>query len=178
LAKRTALAEIVVGLRSLSTEIDRLDQAAANRYGLNRTDMRALDIVGSAGPLTPTDLAARLGFTTGGITPVIDRLERSGYLRRRPDTVDRRRLMLEITDITEARDREVFAGLIRQTTSMLNAYGDEELLLIRDFLERARALTASYADALAEPTQTGPVQSGPERRASRNRGRSEPMSSS
>jgi hypothetical protein len=35
----------------------RLDQAAADRYGLNRTDMRALDILGRSGPLAPTDLA-------------------------------------------------------------------------------------------------------------------------
>jgi hypothetical protein len=55
--------------------------SCTRRVGLNRTDMRALDIVGSAGSLTPTALARRLGFTTGGITPVIDRLERTGYLR-------------------------------------------------------------------------------------------------
>jgi hypothetical protein len=33
--------------------MDRLDQAAADLFGLNRTDMRALDIIGRAGPLTP-----------------------------------------------------------------------------------------------------------------------------
>jgi hypothetical protein len=38
--------------------MDRLDQAAAERYGLNRTDMRALDIVGRAGPLTPRRVSA------------------------------------------------------------------------------------------------------------------------
>src|SRR5689334_19808309 len=38
--------QVAASLRALSTEIDRLDQVAADRYGLNRTDMRALDIVG------------------------------------------------------------------------------------------------------------------------------------
>ena len=57
MAERVLPGQVTDGLRALSTEIDRLDQAAADRYGLNRTDMRALDIIGRAGPLAPTDLA-------------------------------------------------------------------------------------------------------------------------
>ena len=68
--ERALPAQVTGGLRALSTEMDRLDQAAADLYGLNRTDMRALEIVGRAGPLTPTDLARLLGFTTGGVTTV------------------------------------------------------------------------------------------------------------
>ncbi len=65
-------------LRSLSTEIDRLDALAAEAFGLNRTDMRCLDLLGRGGPQTPTELAHALGFTTGGITTVVDRLEQAG----------------------------------------------------------------------------------------------------
>jgi len=76
-----ALATRVAGsLRALSTATDRLDQAVAYRYGLNRTDMSALDIVGRAGPLTPTDLARLIRFTTGGVTTVLDGLKRAGYV--------------------------------------------------------------------------------------------------
>src|SRR5215831_5891587 len=135
-------ARVAGSLRALSTEIDRLDQAAADRYGLNRTDMRALDIVGRAGPLTPTDLARLLGFTTGGVTTVLDRLERAGYVRRRADAADRRRLVVEATAATAARDREVFGDLIRQTGDLLATYTDDQLTVIADFLHRTRQLTA------------------------------------
>ena len=141
-------ARVADGLRALSTEIDRLDQAAADRYGLNRTDMRALDIVGRAGPLAPTDLARLLGFTTGGATTVLDRLERAGYVCRRADTADRRRLVVETTAATAARDQEVFGDLIRQTGALLATYTDGQLNVINDFLTRARQLTATYADTL------------------------------
>ena len=67
-------------LRALAAKIDRL---AADRYGLNRTDLHSLEIVGSSGGLTPTDLARALGVTTGGVTTVIDRLESAGYAPRR-----------------------------------------------------------------------------------------------
>jgi len=149
MAERVHPGQVADGLRALSTEIDRLDQAAADRYGLNRTDMRALDIIGRSGPLAPTDLARRLGFTTGGVTTVLDRLERVGYVRRRPDSGDRRRLVVEATEATAARDAEVFGGLIRQTGDLLATYTDDQLLVIRDFLIRIRQLTAAYADTLS-----------------------------
>ena len=145
---RALAGEIAGRLRALSTEIDRLDQAAADQYGLNRTDMRALDIIGQAGALAPTALARRLGFTTGGVTTVLDRLERAGYIRRRPDPRDRRRQVVQTTSATAARDQEVFGDLIRGTSDLLAAYTDDQLAVIRDFLDRTRQLTAAYADAL------------------------------
>src|SRR5580704_15822215 len=63
-AERSLPGQVAGSLRALSTEIDRLDQAAADRYGLNRTDMRALDILGRAGPLAPTALSWKHAFTT------------------------------------------------------------------------------------------------------------------
>ncbi len=151
--RRELTGQVVASLRALSTEIDRLDHVAAGRYGLNRTDMRALDIVGRAGPLAPSDLAQLIGFTTGGVTTVIDRLERAGYARRQPDPADRRRQIVAITEATTSRDQEVFGSLIRQTAELLSAYTDEQLRLIDNFLNRAQQLTASYADSLADATQ-------------------------
>jgi len=147
--ERVLPGQVADGLRALSTEIDRLDQAAADRYGLNRTDMRALDILGRTGPLAPTALARLLGFTTGGVTTVLDRLEKAGYIRRRPDPGDRRRQLVETTQATAARDEEVFGDLIRGTRDLLAEYTHDELLVIRDFLDRVRQLTAAHADALA-----------------------------
>src|SRR5689334_19344681 len=94
-ASRPAVAAVLSELRGLSTEIDRLDQRAADRFGVNRTDLRALELLGAAGKLAPTALAAAIGFTTGGVTTVLDRLERAGYVRRRPDPDDRRKVVVE-----------------------------------------------------------------------------------
>ena len=162
MSERALRAQVADSLRALSTEIDRLDQAAADRYGLNRTDMRALDIVDRAGPMAPTDLARLLGFTTGGVTTVLDRLEHAGYVRRRPDPGDRRRQVVQATEATAARNQEVFGGLIRATTDLLATYTDDQLGVIRDFLDRSRQLTADYADALSgrHPTASGQSRAG------------------
>src|SRR5262249_35109864 len=156
MSERVLPAQVVGGLRALSTEIDRLDQAAADRYGLNRTDMRALDILGRAGPLAPTALARLLGLTTGGVTTVLDRLEKAGDICRKPDPRDRPPQAVETTQATAARDEEVFGALIRGTRALLADYTEDQLLVIRGFLDRVRQLTAAHADALASHARPGP----------------------
>ncbi len=45
----------------------------------------------------PTAICEVLGRTTGGMTLTIDRLVRSGWVRRLPDPTDRRRVVVEAT---------------------------------------------------------------------------------
>src|ERR1700694_5270923 len=97
---RSLAGSLLAELRALSIELDRLDQLPPERDGLNRTDLHALEIVSRTGSLTPTELAQALRFTTGGVTTVIDRLERAGYVRRLPDSSDRRRVIVEATVLT------------------------------------------------------------------------------
>jgi DNA-binding MarR family transcriptional regulator len=139
---RPLVAAVAAELRALSTEIDRLDQRAADRFGVNRTDLRALELLGAAGELAPTALAAALGFTTGGVTTVLDRLERAGYVRRRPDPSDRRKLVVEATPLLAVREGEIFGELLRATEALIASYSDAELATIADFLARSRAVIA------------------------------------
>jgi DNA-binding MarR family transcriptional regulator len=141
-------ADVQAELRGLSTEIDRLDGIAADRFGLNRTDLRALDLIRTSGVIAPTELARALGFTTGGVTTVIDRLERAGFLRRTPDPADRRRLVLEPTSLLLDRESEVFGPLGRETGEMIATFDAAELATIGQFLRRSRDITAAHVDRL------------------------------
>ena len=143
---------VQAALRALSTEIERLDSLAAERFGLNRTDLRCLDVLGRVGALTPTELARALGFTTGGVTTVIDRLEQAGYARRRPDPADRRRIIVEPTELVVEREAAIFGGLIKSIESLGASYSDAELATILDFLGRGRELVAGHVALLmAQP---------------------------
>lgn len=147
----TPLVEAVQSeLRALATEIDRLDALAAEVFGLNRTDMRCLDVLGRAGAQTPTELAHALDFTTGGITTVIDRLEQAGYVRRRADPGDRRRVIIEPTELVAQREADIFGGLIHGAEAVAATYSAADLATIRDFLSRSRATIAAHADALLQ----------------------------
>ena len=69
--------------------------ASARACGLGATDLYALNILELTGPLTPGELGARAGLTTGPTTRLIDRLEQAGYVRRVPAPDDRRKVIVE-----------------------------------------------------------------------------------
>ena len=117
--------------------------------------MRCLELLGQAGALAPPQLANALGFTTGGITTVIDRLERASYARRRPDQADRRRVIVEATELVAQREAEVFGRLIQSTEALAAAYSDADLATIRDFLGRSRETKAAHAESLLQQSSTG-----------------------
>ena len=47
--------------------------------------------------LTPTELARTRMITSGGLTPALDRLEKRGWIRRRPNPADRRGSLVRLT---------------------------------------------------------------------------------
>ena len=83
--------------RAYQTSNDNFDQAVADHVGMNRTDMRCIDLIDQAGGMTAGELARAAGLTTGAVTAVVDRLERAGMARRVADPTDRRRVRIEVT---------------------------------------------------------------------------------
>jgi DNA-binding MarR family transcriptional regulator len=144
-AGRGRLAEMVMmELRALSTVQDRLDQYAMQRFGINRTDLRALDLIGQAGVISPTALALALGMSTGATSAVLDRLEKAGYASREPDPSHRRRTLVRQTPRTEKLGEEIFAPVISGTMGQAAAYPDATLASIAEFLAAHRALLTRY----------------------------------
>ena len=130
-------------LRRLSTAIDGLDEKAALRFGINRTDLRCVDVLTSAGSQKPGELAAAVGLTTGGLSIALERLERVGYIRRRRHTTDRRSVIVEATDKAHAVDEEVFGRIERRMRRLFVGYKPEELEVILRFLRETRATISS-----------------------------------
>jgi DNA-binding MarR family transcriptional regulator len=80
--KRQIFEELVYEVRRSQAATDRYDEAVAEAIGINRTDMRCLDVIQREGPVPAGRLAEETGLTTGAITTVLDRLERAGFGRR------------------------------------------------------------------------------------------------
>ncbi|MGA7173694.1 MAG: MarR family transcriptional regulator [Candidatus Dormiibacterota bacterium] len=121
-------------LRRVTTAIDGLDQRAARLLGVNRTDLRLLDLLAGRGPLTMTELGRAQGLSSGGVTVAVDRLTRSGYVRRRPHPKDRRSHVVELTPELLARAEPVFGLLQRRVRELLLAYSPEQLGELASFL--------------------------------------------
>ena len=138
------------GLRSIMEAIHRQQSAmAADTSGffmdldLTMAQFRALVTIRRWGRMSGRELAGRLSVTPGTLVPLLDRLEEAGYLKRVPDTEDRRLTWLELTSKGDrlfvrlfglgarkimtaiaqlsAADREHFRRLLDQITDHLEA---------------------------------------------------------
>jgi DNA-binding MarR family transcriptional regulator len=134
---------------------DRVDEAAAARLGLNRTDLRCLGILTRAGALSAGRLAQTVGLSPAAMTTVIDRLVRAGYALRVPDAGDRRRVTVEPTPAAHAATDEIWGPLGAEAHHLLSQRTVEELALIRDFLIEGRQLQHRHAERIVTPGIVG-----------------------
>ncbi len=65
--------------------------------GLGLSDFAALEALLHKGPLTITEIQAKVLLASGSMTAAVDRLERKGLVVRRPTAEDRRAKVLELT---------------------------------------------------------------------------------
>jgi DNA-binding MarR family transcriptional regulator len=144
--------EVILEMRALANEMDGLDEAVADRYGLNRADMRCVDMLRRRGPMQPKDLAEAMGYTTGGITTVIDRLEEAGYAVRLPDRYDRRKVLVEATALAGRQGGAVYGNLIRAFEERMADREDDDLTVIRDYLRISQELLKEHATAFRRAT--------------------------
>jgi DNA-binding MarR family transcriptional regulator len=150
--RRQIVQDVIAEMRALGAEMDGLDQAVADRFRLNRTDMRCVDMLSRLGPMQPKDLAEAMGYTTGGITTVIDRLEESGYAFRRPDEHDRRKVLVEPTSLAGKQGGPIFGALIRTFEELIADTPEQELTVIRDFLRLSQRVLKEHATGVREAT--------------------------
>jgi predicted transcriptional regulator len=133
-------------LRDLSTETVLLHQTIADRLGLNPTDHKCLGLLVDAGrPVTPGELAALTGLTTGAVTGVVDRLEAHGFVRRTRDPEDRRKVGIEVVyDKVKRQVFPVFEQLAKRMGVVVGAYKPREIETIVNFLEQGIEVSREY----------------------------------
>ena len=133
--------------REVTTEFERRLGA---QLTVNPTDLAAMEHLIQDGPLTPTELARRLGVTTAAMTTAIDRLTAVGHVTRSPNPVDRRgvlvvpapqsvgRAMSMLLPMIMGIDR-VLAGFDYQQQSVISSYLSQVVDVYRSHLPAARS---------------------------------------
>jgi DNA-binding MarR family transcriptional regulator len=136
--------------RAYQTSNDNFDQAIADRLGMNRTDMRCIDLIDQAGGMTAGELARAAGLTTGAVTAVVDRLERAGMARRVADPSDRRRVRIEVTPKLWELTGPLMIPFIAESQAILEDYSTEELERFAEFLRRVIDVQAKHIERIRE----------------------------
>jgi DNA-binding MarR family transcriptional regulator len=147
--KKDLIGELIGEFRAAGNQDSAFDNMAAERLGLNRTDLHAINIIENSGGLTAGELAAAAGLTTGAVTGVVDRLERAGYARRVPDPEDRRRVKLEVTPKFYARADKIWGPVAADWAARLGGrFTAEELERVIDFLRITNELSREHLERL------------------------------
>ena len=126
--------------------------ALSRRLGLNATDSECLSLLSLKGVSTPTQLAHFTGLTTGSTTAMLDRLERSGYITRKPNPADRRGVLIELNRQYSAKAGPLVAGVQRAHRELIARYSDDELEVIASFLRGFTANVKEQTDKINQNT--------------------------
>ncbi len=113
------------------------NQKIAAKLKINNIDLQCLnmiDILG--GEAKPGEIAAMTGLTTGGVTVMLDRLEKKGYIERTPNPNDRRSTVIHITPQKINELHAVYESQLITLERILSNYTEEELNIINDYYSK------------------------------------------
>lgn len=103
--------------------IGQVAEESVGEAGMCLTDFVALEALLHKGPLTITEIQGKVGLASGSMTAAVDRLEKKGFIRRKPSRSDRRAKLLELTPKGRLTVRKVFehhAEMLESAMKVLN----------------------------------------------------------
>ncbi|GAA3809144.1 MarR family winged helix-turn-helix transcriptional regulator [Streptomyces phyllanthi] len=123
-------------------------QEMAERLGVTVTDLTCFAYVLEAGEnlLTAGDLAARAHVTTGAVTGILNRLERAGYVTRRSDPEDRRRVRVAATAYAAERAHALYAPFYERLNELFADYSADEIAVLHDWFSRTGSVMKQYLE--------------------------------
>jgi DNA-binding MarR family transcriptional regulator len=126
----------VVAFRRANVVLDATALAAQGELGVGRTDLVALELLTTAGRLTPGQLGEQLMISSGTVTGVVDRLVAAGYVTRSGDPHDRRRIVVALTAKGRRRFREAFEQRWTWLQQIATELSGDDLDCVTRFLGR------------------------------------------
>lgn len=129
----TAADRIILEIRKFLMHGIFTNAQAAERVGLGLTDMQLLHMLQLYGPSTPGRIARSTGLSSGGVTVALDRLERSGYIRREPNPGDRRSLLIHLVPARLLKLYSQYEGIEADTRRRLATLSARELEAVLRF---------------------------------------------
>jgi DNA-binding MarR family transcriptional regulator len=137
--KDDANLDLVLQLRRIGVEFDQISGAFATANSMHPTDLRALTLLLDAGReglfATPGWLSDKLGMNSAGVSSLLKRLEPQGYIKRFPDTDDKRRVHILVDIRAEQVGRDFVGPLIDEVAAGLSGFSERDLKVVRRFLD-------------------------------------------
>jgi DNA-binding MarR family transcriptional regulator len=145
-AARAKYSDLSRALRAVQQAGAEANVEVARRLGIGLTDLHAMNhIFSGAVPIGPVELGQRLGIRSASATALVDRLERSGHVRRQADQDDRRRVALVPSEQSAARTMAAMAPMLAGIEAAAARLTDAERSAVTRFLTEAAEAMRAYA---------------------------------
>lgn len=112
------------------------NEKVARAHGLLVTDLQTLHLLVLRDDVrTPSQISDMTGMPTSTVTKLIDRLETSGYVRRRPDPTDRRKTVIELVAENIAPLRVLYGKTDQEFDDLSGQFTPDELDTVARYLD-------------------------------------------
>jgi DNA-binding MarR family transcriptional regulator len=123
-------------LREILNLTSAFEATVSSALSVNRRDFDAMQHLIQDGPLSPTDIAHRLGVTTAAATVIVDRLTAVGHVTRQPHPTDRRAVLVVPNPDSVRQAMGRILPLIMGVDRALDDFGPGEQAAITEYLRR------------------------------------------
>ena len=126
----------LMAVRDYGVNLIQFQRAMTEWAGHNTTDMECLRLLFLKGIATPSELARHTGLTSGATTAMLDRLERAGFIERRPNPDDRRGTLIAPAESASEKVTSWFKSARDAQDKLISSYSESELEIIADVFEQ------------------------------------------
>ncbi len=135
--KEDMVKQVILKARDYALSTVLFRNVVGETLGINVTDMECLGLLFHKGIATPTELSKHTGLSSGATTAMLDRLEKSGLIERRPNPQDRRSTLIAIVKEAAEKAAPLFASVRKAQDELVSSYTEKELELLSDFFVKS-----------------------------------------
>lgn len=150
MTKAELIEKVILGARQYGISNVLFRNMVGERLGVNVTDMECLGLLFHKKTATPSELAKHTGLSSGATTAMLDRLEKSGLIERRPNPNDRRGTLIVLVKSGMEKVGPMFASARKAQNDIVSRYTEAELNVLADFFERSTVMWEDERKKLQE----------------------------
>jgi DNA-binding MarR family transcriptional regulator len=152
---RWAVAAPTMLLREFVQVSEEFERKMGRELGVNQTDLLAMQHLISGGPLSPSEIAGRLGVTTAAATTIVDRLAKVGHVTRHSNEHDRRGIVVVPEPESVRRALDVLQPMVQAVDAALGEFDEAEQRAITAYLTHVLEIYRQHARP--EDSSEGPA---------------------
>lgn len=141
-------AAIMIRLRQMLVAHEGLGGQWRRALRISPSERLALIHLRESGPLVMSELGALIPVSRAAMTSLVDSLAKAGYVRRHPDSSDRRRIVVELSERPFTLVAPVFLPFTDEIRARLAGFSEEECQTILTFVTMMEDVSRRHSERL------------------------------